>query len=502
VGRAEGLPALAIGIDAAEATLVQGLMARGELPVLRSLVAQGMWGRVVSPAHIGSGAVWPTFMTGSSPRSHGIHYDWPWDPAAMRVAHLSTDHLTPFWRAFARDGHAVGVLDVPFAPLGELPGGIEISEWGAHDWLRGCLEVRPASRQAWVRREGGLHPFAARDVGAKGPADHRGLARLVSASLEGVRRRGTLATRLVADLSLDLLVVVFPEVHKASHALWHTIDPAHPAHPAGGVTAIQPGLLDLVREVDRQIGRVVEAAGPRASVLVFSLHGMRGRTGVPAILDPLLRRLGFAAVQEGRAQSWPERGRRLLGVVKGLTPPWAKRVYHHLAPRSLAARVAHQSLHLPYDWSRTVAFPLPSDQHGWIRLNLAGREAGGILSPARFDEVSARIEAILRGLTSEGGVPIVRNVVRLAGDDGVPPPLLPDLVVHWEDAAAAAPLRLRTPPVSADPVATRFTGQHAFDGFFIARPRPVTPVPGDTVTAEDLHRLLPLTLAPGRAGRP
>ena len=29
------------------------------------------------------------------------------------------------------------------------------------------------------------------------------------------------------------------------------------------------------------------------------------------------------------------------------------------------------------DWSQTRAFALPSDQHGWVRINLRGREAQG-----------------------------------------------------------------------------------------------------------------------------
>jgi len=62
---ANGANVLAIGIDAAESTLVRQLIEQDELPALKSLLADGRWLRVQSPAHIGSGAVWPTFMTGA-----------------------------------------------------------------------------------------------------------------------------------------------------------------------------------------------------------------------------------------------------------------------------------------------------------------------------------------------------------------------------------------------------------------------------------------------------
>lgn len=58
---------LAIGIDAAEGTFVRQLIEQGGMPALGGLLKEGRWLRVDSPAHIGSGAVWPTFMTGVEP---------------------------------------------------------------------------------------------------------------------------------------------------------------------------------------------------------------------------------------------------------------------------------------------------------------------------------------------------------------------------------------------------------------------------------------------------
>jgi hypothetical protein len=83
----------------------------------------------------------------------------------------------------------------------------------------------------------------------------------------------------------------------------------------------------------------------------------------------------------------------------------------------------------------------------------------------------------------------VKRVRGLAGDGG-PPRSLPDLVVHWEDPAEATPLRLASPAVQAYPTATKFTGQHTLDGFFVWRGRPGSPAAPDPVAAEDLHRVL------------
>ena len=489
MSRSDRGPVVAVGIDAAEPALLRTLMARGELPCLRALLERGAWGRVTSPAHIGSGAVWPSFMTGSGPLRHGICYDWPWDPDGMRIAHLTTNHLTPFWKTLALEGYAVGVLDVPFAPVTGLPRGIEISEWGSYDWLLGHMTVSPASRAGWVKARAGVHPFTAGLVDPSGPRDTRGLRRLVAACLDGIRARGTLAVGLLAEMAPDLLLVVFPEIHKSGHLLWHTVDPAHPAHGAAPLAG--EGLVEILREVDRQIGRLAEAAGSDATLLVFSLHGMRAKQGLPTILDPLLRALGLAAVRDQRARSWLERARHAFVAGKRLAPAPVKRLYQRLAPRTLIRQVEQQSFGLDYDWSRTVAFPLPSDQHGWIRLNLAGREAQGALEPGRYDQACAHLERLLMGLTTVDGQRVVKEVRRLAGSgNGGPPRTLPDLVVHWDDAAEAAPLRLANPAVQAHPTATKFTGQHAPDGFFVWRGRSGSPPVPDAVAAEDLHRLV------------
>ena len=50
---------LAIGLDAAELTLVERLLADGELPHLRALLADGAFRKVTAPQHIGTSTVWP-----------------------------------------------------------------------------------------------------------------------------------------------------------------------------------------------------------------------------------------------------------------------------------------------------------------------------------------------------------------------------------------------------------------------------------------------------------
>src|SRR4051812_14924934 len=108
---------LAVGIDAAEPALVRELMARGEMPALKRLTDEGAWLRVESPARVGSGSVWPTFITGAGPAAHGAYGEWRWRPASMGLERHRGRGLKPFWAEPARAGLTIGVLDVPFMPL-------------------------------------------------------------------------------------------------------------------------------------------------------------------------------------------------------------------------------------------------------------------------------------------------------------------------------------------------------------------------------------------------
>lgn len=486
------LRVLAIGIDAAEPTLVKKLIDQGELRSLKALLSHGVWGEVRSPADIGSGAVWPTFMTGKEPLDHGIYSVVPWEPSAMSLVRLNTDHLTPFWRMLSREGYSVGIVDVPFAPVTGLDGGIEIAEWGAHDRVRGQTLVSPQSVDGWLARTIGEHPLAKHRVEISSPRDRKALQRLAAACRAGARLRGALLARLLAEWRLDALVAVFTEVHHGSHYLWHTLDPAHcgfGSAESGNLRTETSSLIDIYKEVDREIGHLTGIVGPNATVLIFSLHGMRATQGIPAILEPLLRVLELASIKDWRGRTWSERRRWAASTIKQAIPNPLRRLYRSALQN--APRPPQQQTPLPYDWLRTAAFPVPTDQHGWIRLNLTGREAQGIVNRERYDHMCTRLEQALRALVTEKGDRVVADVLCMGRDTGHPPEDLPDLIVHWDDHALANPLRIATPPIMARATGTKFTGQHAPQGFFLLRPAAGQTLNiGASVAAQELHQLI------------
>ena len=481
---------LAIGIDAAEGTLVRHFIEQGELPALGELLKEGRWLRVESPAHIGSGAVWPTFMTGVEPATHGIYSEWSWVPEAMGLTRYHGRNLTPFWKSLAQRNISLGVFDVPFAlPVG-LSRGFEVCEWWAHDTTGAGLQAGPNGILSLLE-QAARHPLSANRFADTTPGSLSNLKELAAACVEGVSLRGQLAGQLISETKPQLTVMVFPEIHHASHQMWHTVEPDHEFYEGrerGAELTLKPLLKEVYRAVDEQIAGLVKLAGSNATIMVFALHGMRPAVGFPAFLGPLLCERGFSSLESWTSQTWDRRALSLLAATKRTTPEGLKRLYYKLTPTATTHKLARPTMLPVYDWKTTRAFSLPTDQYGWIRINLTGREAQGIVSPVQYDETCAQLEAMLRALTTEGGEPLVRDIVRTAASSDAIGNPLPDLVVHWEDAAFASSLRIKDSRVQATRTSKKSTGQHASAGFCIYRGQ--AGCDSGVIAAKDLNRLM------------
>ena len=161
--------------------------------------------------------------------------------------------------------------------------------------------VQPAAAEAGVDAVG-AHPFQKLPEGPGNWTDMSSKERLSAGCVEGAKLRGDLAVRLLSETRPELAVVVFSEVHHCTHYLWHTVEPDHSLY-AGRAFAdqsVRPDLVDVYREVDTQVGRVIDAAGADTAVMAFSLHGMMVGPGIPAILEPLLAAAGLGSDQMGR----------------------------------------------------------------------------------------------------------------------------------------------------------------------------------------------------------
>jgi len=229
----------------------------------------------------------------------------------------------------------------------------------------------------------------------------------------------------------DTTFVYLSDIDLQCHMLWRHKDPKYPdapPHPAREDAAARVHADDIegyYRHVDGLLGEVRARLPPDALLVVMSDHGFQPFTR-EIHLDAWLRDHGWLVLKDGKQ----------------------------------VGRIANGDV----DWTKTRAYGIGFNS---IYLNLAGREAQGIVSPAEADGVMARLSDELRAFTDPAdGKPIVRRVIR--GKDayhGSRVAEAPDLVVGYDvgyGASDETTLGEVTPEVIADN-RSRWSGNHLMD---------------------------------------
>lgn len=450
---------LAVAIDACEPALLHKLMERGQLPHLSKIADSGRSSSTTSHANIGSGSVWPTFIHGAPPTEHGVYGEWMWSPAEMRVERWRTSARDPFWATLRSQRRSVGVLDVPFVPLTPQEDGFLISEWGAHDVLSGSLYFSPPSIGS-VLEQSRPHPFGSNPPTVSDEDDSASFSRVVAAAREGVGARTALAASLLGENGPDLAIIYFPELHHVAHFCWdqETL-PANDATP----------LRTLLMQIDDALGELISVATSYDSVMSFSLHGFRPSRGIVNVLPALLRKHGLSHPPRWRNMNGEERRSYALASMKRLAPGWIKTAYHRGAGLTLQQRLAGATMLETQDWGRTKAFALPTDQHGWVRINMRGRERLGIVDPVDYISLRDQIADLASSLQAQDGKPLVRSIEFPFSDASeAAQSILPDVVIHWSPAAHERGQILSGGEPMPPPRAPHLSGQHDVKGFCVS----------------------------------
>ena len=466
-----------IGLDAADLGLIRS--ASSTLPNLTRALSGGTLHTIRSPADLLTGSVWPTFYTGSNPGTHGIYHHLQWDPKSMRLRRVAIDWLDcePFWSDLERRGRRVTAIDVPLMFPDRVRDGIEVLNWGSHDQL-GPLACRPRELGSEVLRRFGRHPMGW-EIPVEKSRDELGEIR--DNLVAGARRKGALVRWLLDSEPWDFFIAVFGETHRGGHILW-------PDGP-GGEAIPEGALLEVYRAVDEALGEILQSPSlAGAGRIVFALHGMGPDPSqdhfVPRAMDLVNARFaGGSAAGNGDAATRPPRNivRRLRESVPAAIQNWvALRV-----PVGVRDAVVNRSIVAGHDWAHTPGFDLLADMHGYLRLNVRGREREGSLGrdDERFPRYIDWVRECFESLTIAGtGQPLVGSVQQAS--DVFPGPRvdnLPDLILTW----AGHPPVSRVESQILGPItavhATGRSGNHRRDGFCVVdvpgrEPPPLTDI--------------------------
>lgn len=420
---------LLIGLDSADAELVERWADEGHLPVLAGLRREGLWSRLGTTAEVMHVSAWPTIYTGVTPGRHGLYHAYQVRAGDQRIQRTKPAWLArpPFWRHLDTAGRRCIVLDAFMD--GPLDGfrGIQIREYGTWTWF-GEPGSSPASMLAEIERRFGRYPAPEHMDVTRVPGD---LVRFRDQLVRGAATKARVTSWLLGEHPWDMAFVTFGEPHGAGHYLWHVEDRDYPSHPSGGVPGLPHPVRDVYVAVDQAIGAILAAVGDGVTVLVFSGDGMGPNYTGGHLVAPILSRMDL--LHSSGAGGRPS----LLKRLRQMLPLGAREAITRCLPRRRRHELATAWMNSGIDWERTKAFLVPNSNEAYVRLNLAGREPLGRVGG---DEAATVLEALggeLGGLVNpDNGIDAAERVTLVdAAFPGPERPHLPDLVVSWRHEA-------------------------------------------------------------------
>lgn len=462
---------IVLGADSLDLLLVERWAAQGLLPFFQSMLRTCSLVRLSAVSRVLQGALWPDLLSGRSPGDHATYYLTQLTRGTYNLDQIAADHmgLDPYYRELDANGVRCAIVDIPNDMPIEGFGGLHVVDW-LTEFKYWRFATQPVTRKPEIERRIG----ALNGSGGYGPTvdsleGHRLLRRRLERS---IAMKARLTNELLAQADHEHVFVVFAEAHKAGHFLWKYMDSTHPDH-VESEPYLRDALLSIYQVLDRQFERLSQRLTPRDNLLLFSDHGMQANYRGDQFVAPVLQRLGLYQPERTALRDHLASAPALASHAASGARSALRRVVKAVAPRFAEQRMRRQfGAASQVDWSRTRAFPLPTDRNSYLRINLRGREPEGIVAPGKeYDTLLALIESEFRALVNvHTGQPAVEEVFRV--HELYPGPRaheLPDIAILWRSEAPIDAVESASVGRIEQRVREDRSGNHRPGGFLLAR---------------------------------
>lgn len=403
-----------LGLDAATLTVVDPLIAAGELPNLARLFGAGSRGTLRSTTHPLTPHAWTTMVTGVNVGRHGIWDFTERDQSGyrLRVVNGSFRSAPAVWDRLAVAGRRCGLVNIPFTWPAPAVDGFVVAGFDAAAREQGWTHPPELVRELRER-------YGSLELDNRFPLGRDGLVDLeqVRAAAE---QKVDAVNWLTERYEPELLFVVFMAADHVQHLCWDDWERDGLASP----------LAETYRILDAAVGRIVDRLGPERDVLVVSDHGGGALDGV-VNLNAWLAREGYLSYAGGTADATRRAADRLFRL-RTIVPAGLRYAIKQRLP-GLRERAYESTEWSAIDWTHTRAFSYGT--FGNVVVNVRGREADGIVEPgAEYERVRSELAERALALTDPDGNPIVAAVHRREDlFDGPHLDVVPDLLIEFEE---------------------------------------------------------------------
>ncbi|WP_313696292.1 alkaline phosphatase family protein [Halorarum halobium] len=404
----DGLGTLLVGLDGACLPVVEPLVAEGRLPALADLLDRGASGPLESQIPPWTPSAWPSLYTGTNPGRHGAFDFLTFDGYDWDVVNRSHVRERALWELLSERGRRSVVVNVPVtSPPPAFDGALVPGYIGPES-----PPTHPEGLLDELRAElGGYRVYAPDDV----EGDER---------VEWYRRltgmRGAAFRHLVDRFDPTFGFLQFQQTDTVFHERPEDDEAVRAVYEA----------------VDAEVGAVLDACDPD-TVVVASDHGVGPYDPEEFRVNEFLRERGYVETTrgEGGMPSWGQISRDAGGGdgdsdSDGDGQSLGERLVARAAAMgitsqrigALLSRLGLAEFVLDYvstdtvragtervDFTRSTAYMRSRTELG-VRVNLAGREPDGTVSPAEYPSVRDDIVADLAGAETPAGDPVFSTV--------------------------------------------------------------------------------------------
>jgi predicted AlkP superfamily phosphohydrolase/phosphomutase len=459
---------MVIGLDGATLDLILPWANAGHLPTLTRLMKNGGGSRLHSVSPVVSAAAWATFMTGTNPGKHGV-FDFMYRKENdYRLRPTNSQHITnpSLWRLLSDQGRQVGVINVPMTFPPEEVNGILVSGLGTPNYK---TFTHPPEYGERLLQEGYR-------VNRKMYYPENNLDGFLTDTYEIIDSITNAALRFIKEQTWDFFMVVYRDTDDVAHGFWRFMDSSHPKYDPDSI--YKNAVLDLYKQLDKDIGDLVDAAGSDTTIFIISDHGF-GPLYKDVYLNEWLRKNGFLSTK-------PIQARRNILSSLGFTRDYISRTlrkFHmHRVERAIKDIMGDRIEMLPrvrwpdfsegIDWSKTRAYSF--GYQGQIYVNMVGREPRGIINPGKDYEtlIAELTDRLIKLVDPDDGKPVVTKI-EYKKDIFHGPAIdsAPDIVITMRDLSYITRLGYELgnqPGKIFGDSSVNETGGHRLDGILIA----------------------------------
>lgn len=274
-------------LDGATWDVLDPLLRGGDLPVLASLIDDGVRGDLASTVPPSSPTAWTSFLTGVDSDTHGIldftHLDE--DREMVQQTAFETEYPT-IWDLLSAHSYRIHSLNVPMTYPARVVDGSVVSGLPAP----AISETSCAPSELADRIENEYAPYHVTPDHFQELSEYS-LPEYVEYITESVSSKFDLAEAQLSDGDWDAAMLHLHETDIIQHCLWQHIDDAHPAYDHEAAERVK----DVYRAIDTRLGSLLETLPEDTTVVVLSDHGFR-RNETEIFINEWLRRKGYLAL--------------------------------------------------------------------------------------------------------------------------------------------------------------------------------------------------------------